>query len=73
MIKEDIPANSLNIRALVNKNPEVLAPCWYLEAPFIDFLSLHDLTCSNMKGGPITGKGQIFLAKQNSKGGMRCQ
>ena len=25
MIKEGIPANSLNIRALVNKNPEVLA------------------------------------------------
>jgi hypothetical protein len=25
MIKESIPANSLNIRALVNKNPEILA------------------------------------------------
>ena len=47
MIKEGIPANSLNIRALVNKNPEVLAKemsMWLREAGQQTGVIIHDIS-----------------------------
>jgi len=47
MIKEGIPANSLSIRALVNKNPEVLAnemSMWLREAGQQTGVIIHDIS-----------------------------
>ena len=47
MIKEGIPANSLNIRALINKNPEVLAnemSTWLREAGQQKGVVIHDIS-----------------------------
>ena len=47
MIKEGIPANSLNIRALVNKNPEALAKemsTWLNEAGQQKGVIIHDIS-----------------------------
>ena len=47
MIKEGIPANSLNIRALVNKNPEVLAnemSMWLREEGHQTGVVIHDIS-----------------------------
>ena len=46
MIKEGIPANSLNIRALVNKNPGALAnemSTWLNEAGQQKGVIIHDI------------------------------
>jgi hypothetical protein len=46
MIKEGIPANSLKIRALVNKNPDVLAnemSMWLREAGQQTGVVIHDI------------------------------
>ena len=65
MIKEGIPANSLNIRALVNKNPEALAKemsTWLNEAGQqtgviihdINFLQTHEGICAMLVfRGPV--------------------
>ena len=47
MIKEGIPANSLSVRALVNKNPEVLAnemSMWLKEAGQKTGVIIHDIS-----------------------------
>ena len=47
MIKEGIPANSLKIRALVNKNPDVLAnemSVWLREAGQQTGVVIHDIS-----------------------------
>ena len=47
MIKEGIPANNLIIRALVNKNPEVLAnemSTWLREAGQQTGVVIHDIS-----------------------------
>ena len=47
MIKEGIPANILNVRALVNKNPEVLAnemSMWLREAGMQTGVIIHDIS-----------------------------
>jgi len=47
MIKEGIPANSLNVRAIVNMNPEVLAnemSMWLREAGEKTGVVIHDIS-----------------------------